>query len=111
QLDCDPRGFEWIDANDSEGSVLSYLRKGKDPEDCVAVVCNFTPVPRPNYHVGVPFGGRWDEILNSDAPLYWGSGQGNLGRGDAAPLAGHGRPYLLNLTVPPLGMVILKPKR
>ncbi|HJT79363.1 MAG TPA: 1,4-alpha-glucan branching protein GlgB [Gemmataceae bacterium] len=106
--DCDPAGFEWIDCNDWEQSMLSYLRKGKGPGEVVVVVCNFTPVPRHNYRVGVPFGGRWEEILNSDAPLYGGSGQGNLGGVHAAPVGWHGRPYLLNITVPPLGMVVFK---
>src|SRR6202011_4130976 len=66
-FDCDPAGFEWIDCNDSEGSAISLLRKGRDPEkDTVVVVCNFTPIPRHNYRVGVPAGGHWDEVLNSD---------------------------------------------
>jgi 1,4-alpha-glucan branching enzyme len=108
ELDCDPAGFEWVDANDSEGSVLSFLRKGKSPGEEVLVVCNFTPVPRHNYCVGVPAGGRWEEVLNSDAPLYGGSGQGNLGGVDAGPVPSHGRPYLLTITVPPLGMVVFK---
>jgi 1,4-alpha-glucan branching enzyme len=111
QLDCDPAGFEWIDANDWEASVLSLMRKARDPADCLVVVCNFTPVLRHNYRVGVPFGGRWDEILNSDAPLYGGSGQGNFGSAETAPISCHGRPYLLNITVPPLGMVVFKPRR
>jgi 1,4-alpha-glucan branching enzyme len=107
--DCDPLGFAWVDANDSEGGVLSFLRLG--PEGVVLlVVCNFTPIPRVNYRVGVPRGGRWVEILNSDAPLYGGSGQGNIGGVDAAPVSCHGRPYLLNVTVPPLGMVVFKPE-
>jgi 1,4-alpha-glucan branching enzyme len=108
EYDCEPRGFEWIDANDSEASVISLLRKGRSPDDDVLVVCNFTPVTRYNYKVGVPRGGRWDEILNSDAPLYGGSGQGNFGGVTAAPVAHHGRPYLLTITVPPLGMVAFR---
>jgi 1,4-alpha-glucan branching enzyme len=111
QFDCDPAGFEWVDINDSEQSVISLLRKGRSPDDTVLVVCNFTPVPRHNYRVGVPQGGRWEEILNSDAPLYGGSGQGNLGGLNTAPVSCHGRPYLLNLTVPPLGMVAFKRKK
>jgi len=106
--DCDPAGFEWIDANDSEASVLSFLRKGRAPADDVIVVFNFTPIPRHNYQLGAPRGGRWDEILNSDAPLYGGSGQGNFGCVTAAPVPCHGRPYLLTVTVPPLGMVAFK---
>jgi 1,4-alpha-glucan branching enzyme len=109
ELDCDPAGFEWIDANDSEQSALSYMRKGKAAGDVLVAVLNFTPVPRHNYRVGVPHGGRWDEVLNSDAPLYGGSGQGNMGGVQAAPFSWHGRRYLLNVTVPPLGMVVFKP--
>jgi 1,4-alpha-glucan branching enzyme len=108
QLDCDPAGFEWVDCNDSEQSVLSLLRKGKSPDDQLLLVCNFTPVPRYNYRVGVPQGGRWEEVLNSDAPLYGGSGQGNMGGVRAAPVPWHGRSYLLNLTLPPLGVIALK---
>jgi 1,4-alpha-glucan branching enzyme len=108
QLDCEPGGFEWIDCNDAEASVLSFLRKGQSPADDVVVVCNFTPVPRHNYRVGVPRGGHWQEIVNSDAPLYGGSGQGNFGGVTAAPVSQHGRPYLLNVTAPPLGMVMFR---
>jgi 1,4-alpha-glucan branching enzyme len=108
ELDCDPAGFEWVDANDWEASVLSFLRKGKAREEVLLVVCNFTPVPRHDYHVGVPHAGRWEEILNSDAHAYGGSGQGNYGGVEAEPVPTHGRPYLLNITVPPLGMVFFR---
>jgi 1,4-alpha-glucan branching enzyme len=86
------------------------LRKGQRREDDVIVVCNFTPLVRWNYRVGTPLGGTWDEILNSDAPLYGGSGQGNFGGVKAAPVPCHGRPYCLTVTVPPLGMVAFKRK-
>jgi 1,4-alpha-glucan branching enzyme len=108
ELDCEPGGFEWIDCNDSEQSVISLMRKGKSPDERMIVVCNFTPVPRHNYRVGAPQGGRWEEVLNSDAPLYGGSGQGNLGGVNAAPVSCHGRGYMLTVTVPPLGMVVFK---
>ena len=108
ELDCEPAGFEWIDCNDSEQSVISLMRKGKSPSERLIVVCNFTPVPRHNYRVGAPQGGRWEEVLNSDAPLYGGSGQGNLGGVNAAPVSCHGRDYMLTVTVPPLGMVVFK---
>ncbi len=108
ELDCEAGGFEWIDCNDSEQSVISLIRKGRSPNDRMIVVCNFTPVPRQNYRVGAPEGGRWEEVLNSDAPLYGGSGQGNLGGVNAAPVSCHGRDYLLTVTVPPLGMVVFK---
>ncbi len=75
------------------------------------VVCNFTPTPRPNYVVGVPVAGAWKEILNSDARIYGGSGQGNIGGVTAAPMPAHGRDYLLTITLPPLAMVAFKPRR
>jgi 1,4-alpha-glucan branching enzyme len=106
--DCDPSGFEWIDANDYEESVLSFLRRAKTNGDTIAVVCNFTPVPRLNYRIGVPRGGYWREILNSDAVEHGGNGHGNLGGVEASPIGCHGRPYSLNLTIPPLGAVFLK---
>jgi 1,4-alpha-glucan branching enzyme len=106
--DADPAGFEWIDANDSEGSTLAFLRKGRTTDDLFLVACNFTPVPRPNYLVGVPRGGAWREVLNSDAELYGGGGWGNLGEVRALPISSHARPRALNLTLPPLGCVVLK---
>jgi 1,4-alpha-glucan branching enzyme len=108
QRDADPAGFEWIDANDSDNSVLTFIRRGRDPHDEVIVALNFTPVPRYDYRIGVSHGGRWDEILNSDAPLYCGSGMGNLGGVDAAPAGWHGRPCMLNVMLPPLGAVMFK---
>jgi len=108
--DCDPSGFEWVDCCDAEASVVSLLRKAKDPADCVLAVFNFTPVPRYSYQVGVPQGGRWDEVLNSDAPLYGGGGVGNLGGVEAAPIAQHGRNHILAVTLPPLGMAAFKPR-
>src|SRR5205823_3999887 len=108
QRDAESAGFEWIDANDSEQSAVCFLRKGRDANDQIIVALNFTPVPRHDYRIGVSHGGRWDEILNSDAPLYGGSGQGNLGGVDAIGEEWHGRPYLLNVVLPPLGMVLFK---
>ena len=109
--DCDAAGFEWVDCRDSEASVVSLLRKAKDPDDCVLVVFNFTPVPRQSYQVGVPHGGRWDEMLNSDAPLYGGSGVGNLGGVEAAPESHHGREHQLTIMLPPLGVVAFRRRR
>ena len=108
ELDSDPAGFEWIDANDSEGSVITFLRRSASGEP-VLVACNFTPVVRTNYLVGVPEGGYWREIANSDAWMYGGSGEGNLGGADSLPFSVHGRPRSLNLTLPPLACVFLKP--
>jgi len=107
-LDFDPMGFEWIDCNDSQQSVLSLIRKGHYVEDTLIIVCNFTPVPRLNYKVGAPRGGYWREVLNSDSEQYGGSGHGNLGGVEASPIPFHGRTYSLNLTLPPLGAVFLK---
>ncbi|MBV9477638.1 MAG: 1,4-alpha-glucan branching protein GlgB [Acidobacteria bacterium] len=108
ELDMSPDGFEWIDCCDSENSVVAMMRKSKSqPDNPVIVVMNFTPLARYNYQVGVPFGGRWDEILNSDALLYGGSGQGNMGGVDAAPIRLHGRRSSVTLTLPPLGAVFL----
>jgi 1,4-alpha-glucan branching enzyme len=108
QLDCDRAGFEWVDCNNAEESAIGFLRKGRTADDLLLAACNLTPVPRHNYRIGVPRGGRWAEILNSDAPLYGGSGQGNLGGVMAEPVAWHGRSHLLNVTLPPLGIVIFK---
>jgi 1,4-alpha-glucan branching enzyme len=108
ERDCDPAGFEWIDANDYEHSIITFARNGRDPRDQIVVALNFTPVPRMNYHIGVSHGGRWDEILNSDADCYGGSGVGNCGGTDAAAIPWHGRPCVLNVTLPPLGVVMFK---
>ncbi|HKY09134.1 MAG TPA: 1,4-alpha-glucan branching protein GlgB [Candidatus Binatia bacterium] len=107
QLDTDPAGFEWIDCNDTEDSVVSLLRKGRTDNSAVVVVCNFTPVPRQNYRVGVPHGGWWTERLNSDARDYGGSGIGNMGGVEASPLACHGRPFSISLSLPPLSILFL----
>jgi 1,4-alpha-glucan branching enzyme len=108
QLDFEEAGFDWIDANDSEQSTLSFLRYGSDRSRSVAAVFNFTPVPRHNYRIGVPCDGFWEELINSDAREFGGSGQGNQGGVQAAPVASHGRPFSLNLTLPPLGALLLR---
>jgi 1,4-alpha-glucan branching enzyme len=102
ERDINPNGFEWIDCTDAESSVISFLRKGTSTEEEVLVVCNFTPVPRPNYRIGVSHGGFWKEVLNSDATLYGGSGWGNLGGLEAVQIPLHGRTHSLTLTLPPL---------
>jgi 1,4-alpha-glucan branching enzyme len=102
-------GFEWIDSLDSDSSVISYMRRDGDKPP-VAVVCNFTPVVRHGYRIGVPWGGTWREVLNSDAPFYGGSGVGNMGEVHAADAACHGRPHTLSLTLPPLGVIVLVPE-
>jgi 1,4-alpha-glucan branching enzyme len=108
ELDFDPAGFEWIDCNDALQSTISFLRRGRTTDDVILAVCNFTPVPRWDYHLGAPRGGYWREILNSDSSLYGGSGLGNSGGVEAAPIPVHGRPCSLTITVPPLGMLFFK---
>jgi 1,4-alpha-glucan branching enzyme len=107
--DAEGRGFEWVDASDNEASVLSFLRWGHEGDAPVLVVCNFTPVPRENYRIGVPRGGKWVERINTDSHDYGGSGVGNGGEVVADDISWHGRPYSLNLTLPPLGTLILAP--
>lgn len=106
-LDANPVGFEWVDCNDYETGVISFLRKGAG--EMMLVVCNFTPVPRYNYKVGVPRGGWWREVLNSDAEIYGGGNVGNAGGRDAYWQRWHGRDFTLEVTVPPLGAVFMKP--
>jgi 1,4-alpha-glucan branching enzyme len=108
ELSCSPQGFEWIDANDSQQSVAAVMRKGAREEGYVLAVANFTPVSRRGYRVGVPAGGFWKELLNSDAPDYWGSGLGNFGGVEASPEPAHGRPWSLRITLPPLSVVFFR---
>jgi 1,4-alpha-glucan branching enzyme len=107
ELDFDPAGWEWIDSNDSQGSTLSFLRKAPN-EDFIACAFNFTPVPRLEYRLGVPRAGFWQELLNSDAADYGGSGMGNLGGVEAREEPWHGRPWSLTIGLPPLGAVFFK---
>jgi 1,4-alpha-glucan branching enzyme len=108
ELDCDGSGFEWIDCNDADQSMLAFIRKPAAGDEAIVIVLNFTPVPRLGYRVGVPWDGAWTEILNSDAKLYGGADLGNLGKTVAEAVPMHGRPYSLGLTVPPLGAIFLK---
>jgi len=108
ELDFDPEGFAWIDANDSEQSILSFRRRSRTPGDEILAAFNFTPVPRFGYRLGAPGGGFWSEILNADAGVYGGSGQGNLGGVEAEPVPWHGLPAMLTVTLPPLGAVFFK---
>ncbi|GAF89346.1 unnamed protein product, partial [marine sediment metagenome] len=110
EVDFGREGFEWVDISDWEQSIISFIRKGKNANDCILVVCNFTPVPRYNYRIGVPFGGFWKELLNSDAGEYGGGGIGNCGGIHASSQPMHGRPCSLELTLPPLSVLFFKPE-
>ena len=107
ELDVDPSGYEWIEANDSRSSVLAFIRRDRDG-NAVVVVCNFTPVIYRNYRIGVPGPGTWREVLNSDAAIYGGSGQGNMGGVESVPVPFHGRNHSIVLTVPPLSVLYLR---
>jgi 1,4-alpha-glucan branching enzyme len=107
-LDNTVDGFEWVDCNDNATSTISLLRKSGSARDAILVTCNYTPVPRTGYRVGVPHGGYWRELLNSDARDYGGSGMGNLGGVQAEEIPTHGRPFSLKLTLPPLAALFFK---
>lgn len=109
ELDNAPGGFEWIDCTDAANSVISFVRKGKG-EDVIVCVFNFTPVPRPNYRLGVPGAGSWTEVLNTDAEPYGGSNVGNSGGVYAEFSPSHGQKYSVQLNLPPLGAVFFKGK-
>jgi 1,4-alpha-glucan branching enzyme len=108
ELDCDPGGFEWIDCDDAEHSVISLIRRGKSTQDLILVVCNFTPVPRYSYRLGAPRAGHWEELLNSDSARYGGSNMGNLGGVSTVPIPLHARPHSLTLTLPPLSVSLFR---
>ncbi|MGR3484575.1 MAG: 1,4-alpha-glucan branching protein GlgB [Paracoccaceae bacterium] len=106
--DCEPAGFDWVDGGDAEQSVVSFLRHGRDGDTPVLVACNFTPVPRFDFRLGVPRAGEWREILNTDADAYGGSGVGNYGRAWAEAQPRHGQPCSLSITLPPLSVVMFQ---
>jgi 1,4-alpha-glucan branching enzyme len=108
QHDFTHQGFQWIDGSDYLQGVISFARQGEKPSDKIMIVCNFTPTTYYNYRVGAPESGYWQEILNSDAADYWGSGQGNFGGKSTDPVACHGQNQSLSLTIPPLGILFLK---
>ncbi len=111
ELDFENNGFQWIDFNDAENSIISFIRKGNEWHNILVFVCNFAPVVRHNYRVGVPFGGHYQEVLNSDASEYGGAGYGNLGNAVAIDVPLHNQPMSLNLTLPPLSVLVFKWKR
>ncbi len=110
QLDFDSRGFEWIDCHNWQDSVLAFVRRGSAPDDFVVVCCNFTPVPRHGYRLGMPTGGDYDEVFNSDSAFYGGGNVGNLSPLRAMAIPHHGRDHSITLTLPPLAAVVLKPR-
>jgi 1,4-alpha-glucan branching enzyme len=108
ECDFENSGFEWVDINDVQQSVFSYLRWDAERHNPILVILNCTPVPRHNYKIGIPFGGEWDEIFNSDSDVYGGSGVGNKGRVAAANIDCHGRPCSIEISLPPLGALIFR---
>ncbi|NTV90217.1 MAG: 1,4-alpha-glucan branching protein GlgB, partial [Clostridiales bacterium] len=110
EVDYSYDGFEWIDCNDNEHSIVSFIRKGKDYHDMLLFICNFTPVVHESYRIGVPFDCYYKEILNSDSEIYGGSNVGNLGGLYARQEDSHGRPFSILMNIPPLSVVVLKPE-
>ena len=108
EVDFDGAGFSWIDCQDNENSVVSFLRRGKNPRDFTVMLVNFTPVPRPAYRIGVPEAGWYRELLNSDARTYGGGNMGNGGGVFTEPIASHGYAQSISVMVPPLGFLMLK---
>jgi 1,4-alpha-glucan branching enzyme len=108
EYDCQPEGFEWINTSDALQSVISFIRKGKSSSDLFIIVGNFTPTTHLKYRVGAPRGGWWQELLNSDQSRYGGSGQGNSKNLRAVKIPADGRPYSLEITLPPLAVLYLK---
>jgi 1,4-alpha-glucan branching enzyme len=111
EVDDDARGFWWLEANDAENNVVAFCRAGEDPgSDVLACVCNLSPSPREGYRVGLPRGGRWLEVLNTDASGYGGSGMGNMGAVEAEAVGWHGQPCSAVMTLPPLSVLWFKPE-
>jgi 1,4-alpha-glucan branching enzyme len=108
EMDYDWRGFEWVDFRDADSTVVSFLRKAKDPRDAIFFVFNFTPLVRDGYRVGVPSSGVWRELINSDSEVYGGSNVGMGGGVMAEPIKAHGRDHSVSLRLPPLGFIALK---
>ncbi|HXX24729.1 MAG TPA: 1,4-alpha-glucan branching protein GlgB [Terriglobia bacterium] len=111
EVEFEWKGFEWIDFHDTDNSVVAFLRRARDPNNHLVVVCNFTPVPRARYHIGVPEPCFYREVLNTDAAKYGGSGVTNSPGQQAAPMPWQNQPCFLEITLPPLGVAIFKPER
>jgi 1,4-alpha-glucan branching enzyme len=110
EVDFEPAGFEWMDCDDAERSIVAFVRRARDPRRLVLVVSNFTPVPRPGYRVGVPEPGYYREVVNTDSAVYGGSDLGNAGGVLAESVPWHGQPCSLGLMLPPLATLILRPE-
>jgi 1,4-alpha-glucan branching enzyme len=108
EIDFDPRGFEWIDCHDWQNSVIAFLRRSRDSERFLLVCCNFTPVVRRDYRVGVPVAGSYREVFNGDSAWYGGGNVGNGGEIRSQPVPRHGREHSLSLTLPPLAAIVLE---
>jgi 1,4-alpha-glucan branching enzyme len=111
QVDFGWEGFQWIDIHDVDNSIVSFIRRARDPNDFIVLVANFTPVPREGYRVGVPAPGFYRELLNSDSTCYGGSNMGNLGGVPSEPTPWQGQAHSIMITVPPLAVVFFKPDK
>jgi len=111
ELDFEARGFEWVDCHNWQDSVLIFIRRAINPEDFLIICCNFTPVPRDVYRVGVPQPGVYEEVFNSDSAWYGGGNFGNAGAIHTLAESHHGRAHCLSLALPPLATIVLKPRR
>ncbi|MDX2153097.1 MAG: 1,4-alpha-glucan branching protein GlgB [Bryobacteraceae bacterium] len=111
EVDFHWQGFDWIDLHDVESSIISFLRRAEDPKNYLVFVCNFTPVPRSGYRIGVPDEGFYEEVLNTDAEMFGGSNMGNGGLVSSRPEPMHGRSHSISITVPPLGVLVFRPRR
>ena len=109
EVDFDHNGFEWIDFHDVNSSIISFIRKAKDPKNYLIFICNFTPVPRFQYRIGVPEKTFYKEILNSESEIYGGCNLGNIGGIRAESVTSHSRQFSINLTIPPLSVLIFRP--
>jgi 1,4-alpha-glucan branching enzyme len=111
EVDFDHNGFQWLDFHDAQGSTIAFMRKAKDETDYLVFALNFTPIPRPRYRIGVPDEAFFKEVLNSDSASYGGSNLGNYGGVNATKEEWAGWPCSIEITLPPLGVVILKPQK
>ncbi len=107
--DFDWNGFAWLDTNDSDNSIFSFIRYAQSKDDFLIIISNFTPLVRHDYRIGIPIPGSYQELINSDKPVYWGSGIAFDGEYHTMDIPSHGHQQSLVMTLPPLSTVILKP--